>query len=289
MKLPAPKWTVDADARHRYTILKPTKEVVGPLTSVTTACGIIDKPNLISWSARVGAEHFKAEILRLGVKALSAVELERIFEEAKSKHRTIAKDAADLGTRCHDAFEAIILGKEPEGFPAELLEPIRAFKEWRLKSDIEIVATELKVGSVKHGFGGCIDAVGYSESRGGWGIVDYKTSSGFYGNEYAYQAGGGYAIAAGEQYDIDIKWSEIIRFAKKAPFESEGRSVTDMAAAAAGFLHALELARSCKLKLISEPTFASAGVLVEEKPKATAKTNGAAKTNGRKVPAGMKF
>lgn len=260
MKMPQAKYKI-VDDNHKYTILKPDGSKIGPLKSVTTVLSVIDKPALKGWAARMAADHFKKEILRLGAKALKAEELERIAEEAKKAHTVFAQDAADLGSACHDAFEAIILGKELETYPAALHEPIKAFKDWRLGAgaDIEIVDTETAVGSEIHGFGGRLDAIGYSESRGGWGIVDYKTSSGFYGNEYAYQVAGGYAIAVEEMFGIDIRWSEIIRFGKKPPYESEGRPVVGPDDARAGFLFALGLVKMNALKLIGKPSFESAG------------------------------
>ena len=111
-----------------------------------------------------------------------------------------------------------------------------------------------------HRAGGRLDFLGYSKARGGWGIGDYKTSSGFYGNEYAYQAGGGYALMVEEMYGIEIKWAEIVRFSKKSPYESEARPVLDIRASISGFLAALNIVRSNEIKLIGAPTFTSAGV-----------------------------
>lgn len=260
MKLPEPRYAVDA-INHKYTITLPSGETVGPLMSVTGVLNIIEKPALKGWAARMAAQYFKTEILKLGTRALNAETLEQIAQDAQKAHTKFAKDAADLGTACHDAFEAIILGKEPENLPPELVEPVKAFKNYRLQSDIEVVATELMVASAKHRAGGCLDFLGYSKARGGWGIGDYKTSSGFYGVEYALQAGGGYALMVEEQYPgIKIVWSEIVRFSKKPPYESEARPVNDIKASMDGFLLALELTRSTKTKLIGEPTFTSAGV-----------------------------
>lgn len=259
IKLPDPRYNVTA-INHKYTINMPDGSTVGPLQSVTGVLGIIEKPALRGWAARMAAQYFETEILRLGARALDAATLRQIASDAQKAHTKFAKDAADLGTACHDAFEAIILGRELESYPKELEEPIKAFKNYRLQSDIEVVSTELMVASAKHKAGGCLDFLGYSASRGGWGIGDYKTSSGFYGNEYAYQAGGGYALMVEEQYGIKISWSEIVRFSKKPPYESEARPVTDIAASMAGFLLALELTRSTKTNLIGAPTFTSAGV-----------------------------
>lgn len=264
MKLPTPRYTV-TDVNHKYTIKMPDGLTFGPLKSVTTVLNVIDKPALKGWAARMSAEYFKAEILRLGSKALNVKELERIAYDAKNAHTKFAKDAADLGSACHDAFEAIILGKELPEYPKELQEPVAAFKDWRLGAgaDIEIVDTETAVASLEYMAGGRLDAIGFSEARGGWGIVDYKTSSGFYGNEYAYQVGGGYALMVEEMFGVEVKWGEIIRFGKKPPYDSEGRPVADMAAAKQGFLQALGLVRSNELKLIGQPSFTSASKIKE--------------------------
>ena len=259
MNLPQPKYTV-TDDNHKYSIQLPSGEAIGPLKSVTGILNVLAKEALIGWAAREAAGYFKAELLRLGSRALDVATLEQISKDAAQAHRKKAKDAADLGTACHDAFEAIIKGLELPGYPKELEEPVAAFKRYRLQSDIEVVATELAVASAKHRAGGRLDFLGYSKARGGWGIGDYKTPSGFYGNEYAYQAGGGYALMVEEMYGIEIWWAEIVRFSKKPPYESEARPVLDIRAAMSGFLAALDIARSNEIKLIGAPTFTSAGI-----------------------------
>ena len=54
MKLPDPKYTV-TDVNHKYSILHPNGETVGPLKNVTGILGIIAKPALIPWASRVSA------------------------------------------------------------------------------------------------------------------------------------------------------------------------------------------------------------------------------------------
>ena len=139
-----------------------------------------------------------------------------------------------------------------------------------MQSNIEIVATELAVASIAYQFGGRLDFLGYDHSKDAYVIGDYKTSSGFYGNEYAYQAGGGYAIAVEEMYGIDVLGAEIVRFSKKPPYESEARPVTNMEDAKQGFLDALRLVKANAKPLIGAPTFTSAGK-VEEPKKAVKK------------------
>lgn len=284
MNLPQPKYQVTA-VDHKYTIAHPDGSSIGPLKSVTGVCDALSKPALIGWAAREAATYFKAELLRIGKAALDVDTLEKIAKDAAGAHRRKAKDAADLGTKCHDIFEAIVRGKEPEDIPAELAEPARDFKRWRLSTDIQLVAFELAVASANLLYGGRTDAVGYSVERGGFGIVDYKTSSGFYGNEYAYQCGG-YAYAFEEMYGVPIKWIDIVRFGKKEPYDSEGRPVLDLTSAINGFISLREVCRINDLKVIGEPTFTT---VKERAAESVARANGKvkAKKNGVASPVGF--
>jgi hypothetical protein len=279
VKLPKPKYTV-SEVSHKYSILLPNGETVGPLKSVTGILQVLDKPALVGWAAREAAGYFKAELLRLGSRALTPETLDQIAKDAAGAHRRKAKDAADLGTQVHALCEAIIKGNEPADIPAELTEPARDFKRWRMQSDIEIVALELPVASLEHRFGGRLDAVGYSATRGGLGIVDLKTSSGFYGNEYSYQVGG-YAVALAEQYGIAVSWAEIVRFGKKPPYDSEGRPVTNLSAAIQGFLNAAAIRLSNAVPLIGKPDFCTKIVRAEEA--ATAAKAAAPKSKAKKA------
>lgn len=97
MKLPASRYQV-ADDKHKYTILMPDGQTIGPLKSVTAILDVRAKPALIGWAAREAAAFFKAELLRLGQRALDTAMLEQIAKDAAGAHRRKAKDAADLGT-----------------------------------------------------------------------------------------------------------------------------------------------------------------------------------------------
>ncbi len=270
MKLPEPRYTV-SDVSHKYTIAMPDGSKVGPLKSVTGVLGIIAKPALVPWASREAANYFKTEILRLGRSALDPAMLEQISKDAANAHRKKAKDASDLGTLIHSVCEDIILGREPESIPEEIKEAVFAFKKWRLSTDIEIVSTETATASAKHKYGGRIDAVGWSKERGGFGIVDIKSSKSLlYGNEYSLQVAG-YAAAMAEQYGVDFNWAMIVRLGKAAPFSSEARPVTDMAAATEGFLAALALSRGEEHRFIGEPSFTTEASVPAPEAKAVAK------------------
>lgn len=273
MKLPEPRYTV-SDVNHRYTIAMADGSKVGPLKSVTGVLGIIAKPALVPWAAREAANYFKTEILRLGRSALDPAMLEQISKDAANAHRKKATDAASLGTMAHNICESIIKGEEPADIPVELTSAIHAFKAWRLSSRVEIVATELAVASAEHRFGGRLDAIGYSQEKDEWRIIDLKTSGAVY-QEHSYQCGG-YAIAFEEMYGIKIMGADIVRLGKKFPFDSAAHPITDMEAANVAFMNALALLRCEENKLIGEATFQSASVqpMPETKKKKSAPAMG---------------
>lgn len=256
MKLPEPRYIV-TDKNHRYTI-HAGNENYGPLDSVTKILGVINKPALVAWSAREAAKFFKEELFRLNpVGRLDSVLLGNIEKEAAMAHRKKSGAAMEIGTAVHALFQAILEGNEPPNIPPMLAEIVKEFKLWRSSTDIEIVAQEIAVGSIKEMFGGRFDAIGYSKSRGGFGVVDFKTSKGFFGNDYAYQVGG-YGVAIEEQYGIDITWAEIARFSKEFPYNAEVRPVSDIFGAKMGFMEALALIRREKKSYIGQATYESA-------------------------------
>lgn len=252
MKLPEPKYKVIEPKPHCYVIELSDGSTIGPLDSVTKVTGIMDKPALVNWSAREAASYFKRAIEDSNY-VIAPEKLEAIAKVAATAHRMKSQEAKDLGTAAHDIFHGIVEGKDVV-IPYELQAPSKRFSEWYIKSGIEIVATELIVANKLLKYGGRLDAIGYRDGK--WGIVDYKTSSGFYGNEYAYQVGG-YADAVEAQYGIRVSWAEIARFSKKEPFDCEVRPVTNMAAAMDGFRALREALRLNKDNLLAEVTFST--------------------------------
>lgn len=257
MKLPPARYAV-GDVNHKYTITMPDGSTIGPLISVTKVLSVIAKEALIGWAAREASDYFKGELLRLGARALDVATLEQIAKDAKMAHRRKSKDAADLGTAIHAACEDVVHGRESTAMNPAIVPPVNAFKRYRLQSDIEIVATELAVGSAEHAYGGRLDFLGYSKKRG-WVLGDLKSSSGFYGVEYALQVAGGYGQALFEQYGIEISAAEIVRLSKKPPFEMEVRPITDVENSIDGFLTALKMVRINAMPLIGAPIFEHGG------------------------------
>jgi hypothetical protein len=131
--------------------------------------------------------------------------------------RETKQAAADAGTLCHAMIEANIKGQgiSTEGFSAEAITNAKhaydAFVEWRVRSKVEIVHTELALVSQKHMFGGTMDAM---MSGGKLVLGDWKTSGGIY-QDMLIQVAGGYSILWEENFpDRRLEGVEILRVSK---------------------------------------------------------------------------
>jgi len=93
----------------------------------------------------------------------------------------IGRDAADVGTLVHALVEDHILGRE-SALAADIDPRIRsgfeAYRSWERQSRLKIVATETRLVSEAHQFGGTPDAVG--ELEGQLVLLDWKTSNAVY-------------------------------------------------------------------------------------------------------------
>ena len=255
MKLPKPKYTV-SDVNHKYSIMLPSGETIGPLKSVTTILDVISKPALYQWYARMACEQIEQRLMVIAGQNIRLTPdwITEVVAEGRKRPKVVKDEAAELGTAAHAAFEALIKGASPIA-PPEIAPAIEEFRRWLGQTKTTIVAQEVRVGSAKYKFGGRFDALG--EREGKIGILEWKTATGLY-PEFALQTAGGYAIAVEEQYPgTKIEWVDIARFPKKSPWGTEICPVIDMAAAREGFLAALTLTRALKADLIGAASYST--------------------------------
>lgn len=214
--------------------------------SVTGYLSVIGKPALVPWAKKEALALVEsAMIKRLAGKDSARVVLNKswisdLLQEAKRRPDQIKDQAADLGTRAHAFIDEIIHGREPAEIPAEILGPVRAFKDWWKGSGIELVMGDTKVASRLHGYGGSLDALG--RRNGKLIILDWKTSSGIY-PEYALQVAA-YAQAFEETYGAPCAGAVIVRFGKKLPIEFEVKELADLKLSLQAFLAAKTLKES---------------------------------------------
>lgn len=165
---------------HRYYIFDKDIEVTPRAPSVTTVCGIIDKPWLVPWAAN------SAVALCAGAiqpnQEHSEIFLETVWAQARKGYRTIKQAAADVGTEVHTFLEKYI--RDPshiENIPPEDTQAgrsIRAAIKWLESNQIEPLEVERRIFSRKHRFTGTLDK--RAKVNGIHTILDWKTSKGLY-------------------------------------------------------------------------------------------------------------
>lgn len=137
-----------------------------PMTGCTTILGILAKPVLIPWAAKMATEYVRSE-LKLTDKWKWSDELPRILEEAKGAHARKRDDAADAGTDLHALVENTVRAaiQRHEGvLPSEWLTlpeliAIHPFIGWARKENIRFIATETKLYSKELWVAGTVDLV----------------------------------------------------------------------------------------------------------------------------------
>lgn len=195
--------------KHHYTV--DGKTVHG----VTSILGVIAKPALVYWSAKMAAEYVDAN-LRVG-QALDEVQKMELVEGAKKAHRSFLKKAGDYGTLLHEAIERYIkTGKEEKFQNATLQKGYTDFLTWAKNNKVEFKLSEKKVYSRKYNFAGTLD---FTAIVNGKKVVgDLKTSSGIW-DEYWLQLAA-YKHAIQEEFpQTKVDHTLIIRCGKDGAFE----------------------------------------------------------------------
>lgn len=135
--------------------------------------------------------------------------------------KQIASEAADVGKLVHKYAELKIAGTieqfdwkpvDESEFKREIKNSIALFEAWFKTNNTKTIASELMVASPTYQFAGTLDRLS-SNAHDEAGIEDYKTSSGFFIDQFVQMAG--YKIALYEWKGIEAKWFRINLFSKK--------------------------------------------------------------------------
>lgn len=186
---------------------------------VTTALGIINKPQLLAWAWKCGCD---------GID-----------------YRKTSGQAADIGSIAHWLVECHLKGQTPdtsEFAPADLAKAENAyikFLSWWDKSGLRYVASEMQLVSELERYGGTLDIM--AEGRDGEKVlVDLKTSKAIYTPEMTMQLAA-YANLYHEVHGEQVKRYIICRIGKENEGDFEVREWTDLNAELDGFRAALAL------------------------------------------------
>lgn len=171
--------------------------------SVSQLCGILDKPQLVPWAAKMTAQAI-ADAWQPGV-AYSASQIEQICMNAKSAHRVAKDTAGDLGTRVHQIVGAYIEGQlMPDGVPdASERKSLENFM--KVTQGWEWLGSEITLVHEEHRYGGTADAI--ARINDVVHMIDFKTSNSIYPT-YTMQCAL-YAAATPDDPALREAWSQI--------------------------------------------------------------------------------
>jgi hypothetical protein len=138
----------DADGHRWY-----THPVTGlEVPSVTTIIGVIAKPALVGWSAKMAAQYAVSHWRELGeVPALRRV------EEIRHAHTRMAGEAADTGDAIHEVIDAWAKGNPHPSPPKGVTGYVNSFISFMADKRPEFIENEVTVWSDKHGYAGTAD------------------------------------------------------------------------------------------------------------------------------------
>lgn len=140
------------------------------LPSVTTIMRVLHKPNLQNWL--YGRYILAARTTPMTEGMTEDQWVKAVIEAANEA----SKDAADLGSRVHDAIQWYITTDEPDpkelGELAQYVEPVQV---WIARNVDKWIALEEPFGNAALGYGGKIDAIAILKD-GRLAFIDWKTS-----------------------------------------------------------------------------------------------------------------
>lgn len=191
---------------HRYKVFVKGAEQFGTC-GVTTIVGVLDKPQLVQWSANMTNEAW-IEGLQKADK-IDELTISTIAKSAPLAWRVKRDSAGDLGTLIHAWIEEHIkwkLGKsEKPDMPVHegMVSATLKFLQWEKEEGITYTDTEKKIYSIKHNIAGTCDFL-YVTRDGKLGIGDIKTSKGIYDTYFLQVAGYRYMLEEERRYATGV-------------------------------------------------------------------------------------
>jgi len=232
------------------------------LPSVTTCTGIIDKSRqLLKWATDLSCKYIHNYVEKKG-DIFTAFEVKEVAEEARDQYNKVRDRAGGIGSITHDVAEAYakkrigcsdesikikdIIDKhvKESGFEVTsenlkaVMNGVNAFLDWDKENDVEYLEVERFIYSKKHKFVGQTDV--YGIVNGKRVLVDYKTSTGVYHEQFIQLAG--YKIAFEEETGIKLDGVYLLHFCKeKGEFKAYYFAKKDLKVYQKLFLHCLGL------------------------------------------------
>jgi hypothetical protein len=197
------------DKTHRYYVLTDGKRISVP--SVTTVCGVVNKPMLVQWAANQAVNLMQGAI-GPGVE-YDEFYLTGVYSAARNAHNAIRDDAAALGTLVHNILD--LRGPDqvlPTGGDPRVASGVGAGNAWLHEHNVETIHAELPIYSRQHHYSGRLDRICRVDGR--LALVDWKTSNGIW-PEYFMQIAA-YRHAYEEQTGEKIERCHLVHLGKES-------------------------------------------------------------------------
>lgn len=214
-QLPEPKYEVSfSEGNHQY---RAEGKVI---PSVTSVIGILDKPALVAWSAKITAKWIleRINLIKKGALSYSVGDEGEVYQSARTEHMRESSKAAKIGTAAHKAVENwVTKGKKPTKRASESTRvAFDSFIRWAENNGLKrgaCIGSEVRLLSKKYGYAGTLDLLVYLGGK--LYLVDVKTSNNFYEPDMPMQLAA-YAHAVEEMYDIKVEGLGVIRLDKES-------------------------------------------------------------------------
>lgn len=192
--------------------------------SVTTILGVISKPALMNWAAKVEREMVLSVSADLYADIAKTPPMTRVawlmtMNVRLGKEKASAKEltkAGDIGSQCHALIEWTLKGELMyEAGPSPRISDaaqwaFMSWQDWRRAVNLKPVAVEQVVYSRIHGYAGTLDLL--AEVDGVLTVIDWKTGKAVYSESHLQNAA--YRQAIREMGHGDPKQGLIVRLPK---------------------------------------------------------------------------
>lgn len=198
-----------------------------PATGVTTIIGVLAKPQLYGWYARMAAEYIDGFIREVAEDIDLKASIEdghwaRIIEEAKKAGNKKKESAGVHGTDTHALVEEYVNDciKTRDGKPHAIFAdapPIAQFVMWACENVDHFLFAERQMYNKEMFIAGTADFA-YIGKDGKKYMSDFKTSSAVWGADYFLQVSA-YRMLAEAEGDTPYDGMTIVRLGKDGSFE----------------------------------------------------------------------
>lgn len=175
-----PKINTISRSGSRFYVEPTTAEKVPGVTSIV---GMLPKPFLTNWAAKMAAE-FAVDNLG-AVQAVARNDRQGAVDLIKGAHRRFTGEAADMGTSVHELYDRLAHGETLGAVHPDYDPYLRHWDAFVKEFKPEFVFMEETVWSDAHKYAGSFDAYANIDGERVW--VDYKTTRSGVHNEVALQ------------------------------------------------------------------------------------------------------